>query len=412
MSEVEMDLEGRSVLVTGAGEGIGRALAGALALRGATVVAVDSAFPEGDEPDQADVPARPRQVRADVANPYSVERLAREVTAYVGAPHVLVNGAGVWPVASVVEMDPGEWDRALAMNLRGPYLMCRAFLPGMLERGSGIIVNLVSGAAMPFASAYIASKQGLLGLTQSLAAEVGEQGICVVAFDPGIVDTPGLRETGRVLAPRLGLTLTQFMEPAVPADRAAAAAVHLIGRYSIEYHGQVVTGQTVLDRVAAEEAPPEPGSEIPAPAHPVSDFRTRSELIGEAQRLTARLQAILDHTVTELDRAPVLARPLAKRGFRRRTGQDPEYWARLLTDLQGRLRRADRMLISGQDRGKREHAGVLEGLQTLRRYYAEAPEECSRLSRDEEGLRYVSEQSAERVAVIDSLSELLERLQT
>ncbi len=412
MSAVDSSLAGQLALVTGAGRGIGRALAVALADHGATVVAVDVAFTDPAEPAPEGAPSRLVEMRADLANPYSVERLAREVLAEFGPPHVLVNGAIISPVASVVEMDPVEWDRVMAVNLRGPYLVCRAFLPGMLERGSGVVVNMVSADAMPFLSAYIASKQGLVGFTQSLAAEVGEQGIRVIAFAPGIVDTPGLRDTGRVLAPRLGLTLTQFMEMAMPVERAAEAARLLISRYSVEYHGELVDGYTILERVAAEATPPDLESDVPSPPPTAPDTRTRAQTLREAQRLTARLQAILDQTVTELERIPIFVRPLAKRGFRRKTGQDPEYWSRLLVDLQGHLRRADRVLISGQDRGQREHAVLIQGFLALRLYYAEAPDEFARFSRDEEAYSYVVEQSEERVAVIDALSELLERLQT
>lgn len=402
MSDAEQPGTGAVAVVTGAGRGIGRALALALVQQGMMVVAVDIDF--SDPPAAGMV-----EMRADLANPYSVERLAREVLSEHGVPSLLVNGAVVTPVASVTELPPDEWDRTMAVNLRGPFLMCQAFVPGMVERGTGIVVNLVSAGAMPFRSAYIASKQGLVGLTQSLAAEVGEQGLQVIAFAPGLVDTPGLREAGSLLAPRLGLTLTQFMEMAIPAERAAEAALLLIRRFARDYHGEMVDGHTILERAAAESTTADAIASVPLSASE-ADTRTRAQLLRDAQRVTARLQAIVDQTSVELSRLPVFARPLAKRGFRRKTGQDPDYWSRALVDLQGHLRQSDRVLISGRERRKPGHPNLLEGLQALRLYYSEAPGESRRFSRDEDAHRYLVEQSEERLAVIDSLVELLEKL--
>lgn len=409
MSEADPILKGQVAVVTGAGRGIGRALADVLVRLGATVISVDIAFPEAASPQSESATAGVVEMRADLANPYSVERLAREVISQYGAPHLLVNGAIITPVASVLEMAPEEWDRTMAVNLRGPFLMCRAFLPGMLERGSGTIINMVSTDAMPFLSAYIASKQGLAGFTQSLAAEVGDQGLRVVAFVPGMVDTPGLREAGTTLAPRLGLTLTQFMEMCITAERAAEAALFLITRFAHEYHGETVDGYTILDRAAAEEVPSDSEGPAPIPAAE-PDTRTRSQLLRDAQRVTARLQAILDQTTTEFTRLPRFVRPLAKRGFRRKTGQDPEYWSRALIDLQGHLRQSDRVIIAERDLGRLGHPDLINGLDALRKYYAEMPAEFRRFSRDEEAYRYVVEQSEERMAAIDSLTNLLHRL--
>ncbi|NPV09023.1 MAG: SDR family oxidoreductase [Anaerolineae bacterium] len=396
-------LAGKVAVITGAGRGIGRALAAELNRLGATVVRADIST-DADDESRADSVF----VLADVSDPQEVDELRRQTLERFGPPDVLVNGAMISPVGSVVETDPDTWDRVLAVNLRGAFLTCRAFLPDMLERGSGTIVNMVSTDAMPFLSAYIASKQGLVGFSQSLAAEVGERGIRVIAFAPGLVDTPGLRDVARDLAPRLGMSCDEFMAMAIPTARAAWAGVQLLLRFADEYHGETVDGYTILDRAEAteEETPPPPE---PTAAPP--DSKTREEYLREAQRLTARLQAIIDQTAAELRRLPVFVRPLARRGFRRKTGQDMERWSRTLSDLQGHLRQMDRLDSVVVAAFRAEHPEVEELLKGLLRYYREAPGEFARFTRDESAVRYVTELNAEREQVVRSLINTLARIQ-
>ncbi|MGI6207366.1 MAG: SDR family NAD(P)-dependent oxidoreductase [Anaerolineae bacterium] len=394
-------LAGRVAVITGAGRGIGRALAAELRRMGACVVRADLADEAGTSGDEE------LFVPTDVSSLDDVENLHRRTLERFGPPDIVVNGATVSPVGSVLETEPETWDRVQAVNLRGTFLVCRAFLPQMLERGSGTIVNMVSTDAMPFLSAYIASKQGLVGFSQSLAAEVGEKGVRVIAFAPGLVDTPGLRQAARDLAPRLGTTYDDFMRMAMPAERAALAAVQLLLRYADEYHGESVDGYTILERAEAEGEAVAPVEE-PEPA--LVDTRTRAEHLREAQRLTARLQAVVDQTGTEFGRLPVFVRPLARRGFRRKTGMDVEGWARTLADLQGHLRQMDRLEGATVAAFRAEGPELLQDLEALLTYYREAPVEYARFSRDEESNAFVAELSAERVQIIEALMVELEHI--
>ena len=117
------------------------------------------------------------------------EKIVRETRRAFGAIHILVNNAGVYgPVRPVEKVDPREWDRVIAVNLRGPFLLSRLVLPEMYERGSGAILNIVSiaaKAAFPLNSAYAASKAGLIGLTHTLAAEGGAEGRARERAKPG-----------------------------------------------------------------------------------------------------------------------------------------------------------------------------------------------------------------------------------
>ncbi len=206
-------LRGRSALVTGAGNGLGRAIALALAGAGARVV-VAGRTEAGLQETAARVAAFGGSTRVglvDVADPESVARLVGELADE--SIDILVNNAGVpGPVASLVDIEPDEWDDVFAVNVRGVYLMCRAFLPPMIERGRGDIINLASvSGKRPLArrTPYCASKMAVLGLTTTLAAEVGPLGITVNSLSPGPVRGPRMDRNFRLEAERQGITVEQ-----------------------------------------------------------------------------------------------------------------------------------------------------------------------------------------------------------
>ena len=195
-------LEGRIALVTGAASGIGAGIAVAFAQEGADVVVADQAGRAAAEPVLAEVVAAGRQalfVQTDVSDTRSVAALAAAVQERFGRMDVLVNNAGIFTEALVEVMSVEEWDRVLSTNLRGTFLCTRAFLPGMLERGSGRIINIASQLGQVGGTAvahYSASKAGVIGLTKALAREVAARGVLVNAIAPGPIETPLLeRET-------------------------------------------------------------------------------------------------------------------------------------------------------------------------------------------------------------------------
>ncbi|MDQ2754970.1 MAG: 3-oxoacyl-ACP reductase FabG [Actinomycetota bacterium] len=195
-------LEGRVALVTGAASGIGAGIATAFAREGADVVVADQAGRAAAEPVLAEIAAAGRQalfVQTDVGDTASVAALFAAVQERFGRVDVLVNNAGIFTEALVEVMSVEEWDRVLTTNLRGTFLCTRAFLPGMLERGSGRIINIASQLGQIGGGSvahYSASKAGVIGLTKSLAREVAARGVLVNAIAPGPIETPLLeRET-------------------------------------------------------------------------------------------------------------------------------------------------------------------------------------------------------------------------
>ncbi len=188
-------LDGQVALVTGAGRGIGRAIALALSDAGAAV-AVCARSEDEVSGVAGQIEGRGRRalaVRCDVTCRQEVEGMAAQVEEAIGPVDLLVNNAGQFgPVGPLAATDPDQWWRALEVNLRGPVYCTRAVLPGMLARGHGRIVNVSSGvgfAALPMLSAYVVSKTALYRLSENLAAETRGHGVMVFAIDPGLVRT-------------------------------------------------------------------------------------------------------------------------------------------------------------------------------------------------------------------------------
>ena len=188
-------LEGQVALVTGAGRGVGRAIALALGDAGATVAVcartVDDVTRVAGE--IAGRRGHALALRCDVTNRHEVEGMVADIEQAVGPVDFLVNNAGQFgPVGPLAATDPDEWWQALEVNLRGPLYCARAVLPGMLARGRGRTVNISSSAglaAIPMLSAYAVSKTALYRLTENLAAETREQGVTVFTINPGLVRT-------------------------------------------------------------------------------------------------------------------------------------------------------------------------------------------------------------------------------
>jgi NAD(P)-dependent dehydrogenase (short-subunit alcohol dehydrogenase family) len=190
-------LEGKCALVTGGGSGLGAALCHALAEAGANVVAADLRE-DAAEKVAASVRARRGRctaTRLDVADDTAVAMALEQLVAQFGALDVLINNAGTDVTLAVDELQVSDWQRVLATNLTGPFLLSRHALRHMKPRGAGHIVNIASTAAKrawPNASAYHASKWGLLGLSHALHAELRPYGIKVTSVIAGGMRTPFL----------------------------------------------------------------------------------------------------------------------------------------------------------------------------------------------------------------------------
>jgi 3-oxoacyl-[acyl-carrier protein] reductase len=207
-----LNLEGRVVLVTGAGRGIGQAICRALGRAGANIVAVARTTEqiEAVAGEISSAGGKAVAIRADIAEEDDVCALFDQVRERIGRLDVLINNAGQGWFGPVHEFSATDFDRVVAVNLRGAFLCCRHAMRMMIPQASGYIINISSVVGFkgyPNQAAYAAAKHGVMGLTKSLAVEAQEHGIRVSAVLPGGVDTDMVR------AARPDLDRSVLMQP-------------------------------------------------------------------------------------------------------------------------------------------------------------------------------------------------------
>ncbi len=393
-------LSGKAAVITGAGRGIGREIAHAFGWLGAHVVLAELSDAGLDcEREISGAGGSAKWIRTDVSSEDSVRNLLAECETEFGAVDYLINNAIFITTASVEEMESEAWDRVISVNLRGTFLTCKYALPGMRRRGSGTIINMVSTDAMPYLSAYMASKGGITSFTQSLAAEVSGQGISVIALAPGFVRTPGMQSISEGLSPHLGMSSEEFLNlslhpayaGAMPAEDAGAATACLAVTMASDYHGEVVTGYTVLERAGYLKTGPN-ADETGAPIEPVEAGKSAN-----VTDLLAQLIVILEELDSEFNKLPVFVRPLARQGFKSKTGASTLDWRRAIEQAAGQGQVGN--LIAGKNSA--------EMLEKLGKYIREVPNETARFTSDEQLLAEIRQITQKRLALLRELTALI-----
>lgn len=252
-------LEGQTAIVTGAGRGLGRAVAEIMAAAGANVVLCSRNAPQLDEVVAGIQRSGGRALAyaADVADERQVQQLVLSTERWVGPATVLINNAGALdPIAPLWRTDSTSWLRHLAINVGGPYIATRAVLPGMLERGYGRIVNVSSGAARRASAgwtAYCASKAAVEQLTRALALELEGTGVTACAINPGLMDT-AMQERIRRTTPEEFPRVDEFREAhrqgRLRDPRDPARAIGYLASPAAQRNGEVLEFDDALAREA------------------------------------------------------------------------------------------------------------------------------------------------------------------
>jgi NAD(P)-dependent dehydrogenase (short-subunit alcohol dehydrogenase family) len=237
-------LEGKVAVVTGAAQGIGKAIADGLAREGARIVVADldraedaaSAYPDGVG------------LTVDVASEAEVERMVAEAVDRCGSIDVLVNNAGLYASLAMrpfTEIPLEEWNRVMEVNVASMFLTCRAVVPVMRERGGGKIVNISSGTpfrGVPFLLHYVTSKGAIVALTRALAKELGKDGIHVNCIAPGFTMSDGVKAHPEVIEKLRDVSVAArtIQRDQVPED--VVGAVVFLCSPTADF----VTGQTMV----------------------------------------------------------------------------------------------------------------------------------------------------------------------
>ena len=238
-------LQGKLALVTAAGQGIGRAIAEAFTAEGGKVIATDVA-----DDKVRDVKAA-KSIKLDVRAQDNVDAVAKAVASEFGALDILVNCAGYVHNGSILECGDRDWDFSFDLNVKSMHRVIKAFLPGMLERKSGSIVNISSAVSsirgVPNRYVYGATKAAVIGLTKAVAADFIKQGIRCNAICPGTIVSPSFEERVKAVSQATGKPLRQVRDNFIArqpmarlgtAEEVAALAVFLASDESSYITGQ------------------------------------------------------------------------------------------------------------------------------------------------------------------------------
>jgi NAD(P)-dependent dehydrogenase (short-subunit alcohol dehydrogenase family) len=391
-------MAGEVALITGAARGIGREAALAMARLGASVVVADVS-PAGAETAAAIARAGGAGlfVQADVSDPEAVMALRAEALARFGHVDVVVNDACVFYPKPLLETTVAEWDRVMAVNLRGAFLTARAFVPDMVARHHGVFVTMESGEGMPFMASYFASKVGLRSIAASLSQEVGQDsGVSVFCFGAGMVDTPGIREALPSLAPLYGMTEAEFIAQSAPggvllsAEECGAGLAGCV-LYAPRFNGEETAAPAGLALLGLGGARL-PKLEVAAiQAH--ADAVGKAEAAEEAARLIAGIRR-------ECDSLGMFQRQWYRRMLKQRTGLSLEDWetgSRELTALVSGPA-ADRQAIAEHADELKRLANYFLKLEAEARGYMKDPHQLEEALASLEGRRSAAARAAAALA--------------
>jgi NAD(P)-dependent dehydrogenase (short-subunit alcohol dehydrogenase family) len=368
-------LRGETVIVTGAGGGIGYEAARALLWLGANVVIAEINHQNGRKAEvtlEAEFGKdRVLFVQTDVGDEASVKNLYTLSILAFDKVDAVINNATIAVLGEVKDLPIEEWDRSYHVNLRGPVLMAQAFLPGMLERNHGVFV-CVSSKGTAFLGGYETLKAAQLHLGDTLAAELEETGVVAYTIGPGLVPTDTATNAVAKLAPQMGMTVEQFFEMnknAVLSVEEAGAGFAASVLFAEKFRGQEISSIQALKAAEFHFGAAQTESQT-AEIH--ADKRSRAQALCEIVRCALQEQS------EGWKQRSLFERQWVIRDFRKTAGMPVEEWLETLRQLEENLRRG----VTSQPPLERL-AGYYEHLAELAKGYERNPEKL------EENLRHV-----------------------
>lgn len=325
-------LIGRTALVTGGARGIGEATAVTLAHLGARIVVADILDSGQDVVDSINAAdGQAEFIQCDLSDVDQLAEMTLRATASFGTIDILLNNALHFHAAPIASFPLEEWEKTFETNARAPFLLIRHFLPNMLERQHGVIVNMIAYEGAPMAAAYSGTKMALRSMAYTAAREIGnDSGVSVFSFVPGIVDTPLVQD---VIVPNASAALgipeedvipiiaqNPGYDGLIPVDHCASALVYAIV-HAREYHAQVADPFEPLDRAGIIEMPKIEASDEIDVSGPLSGVYLK-QYLGDVASVNKELEHRIDVRTRELkeerDRSEglllsILPSPVARR---------------------------------------------------------------------------------------------------
>jgi len=412
-------LAGKVAIITGAGQGIGKELARALAWLGAKIIIAEIR----DTGAEVETLIRSEGgtalfIKTDVGDEKSIQALKEKAFAAFGKVDILVNNAIIYRPGSILELPIEAWDQVYTVNLRGAVLGIKAFLPGMLERREGTIVTLTSSEGMPYMASYFASKAALRSLGLSLANELSEKsGVSVFVFAPGMVDTPGGNEAFQALAPKYGMSYQEFIDMSpnpgydglMPAEDCAAGFAYTIV-HACDYHGQIVDPFKPLAKAGILNFSLQPKFKASSVTSP-KQYPEKTLKKGSAIELAKKLKKILEAVNKEINELDLFRKMWVTRTFRQRSGMSIKDWLEVITELIVELEMFDKAInITEVEHARSKLALLKNDLERLADHFKKNMKDAEGYFNDPETLSAALDVLAYRESIVRSLILALEQI--
>ncbi|MBT0158419.1 SDR family oxidoreductase [Candidatus Bathyarchaeota archaeon A05DMB-2] len=321
-------LKGEIAIVTGAGRGIGFEAARSLVWLGAQVVIAEVNEKNGkiaeEKINKEFGGGKALFVKTDVGNEKDIGKMAAVVFKKFGKVDIVLNNATVFPMGAVKDTPIASWDFSYGVNLRGPVLLARKFLPFMMERKHGTFVCVSSSGAAPFMGAYEVFKTAQVELANTIAAEVEGTGVYVFTIGPGISRTPGFMEGGAKVASLMGMSLDELFElnkNAQISPEAAGAGFAIAIALAQKYHGQETSSIQVL-REAKISFANEEETELQTPTPSQEQQSQESDQV-ESRSVSELYEAVMKTYIEQSEgwkKRNLFERQWISRDFKKNTG--------------------------------------------------------------------------------------------